>query len=198
MSLLVELLMKFWYLWILMILALILDLFMPRIKGLLGEKSIEFYLSELDESKYEIINHLILKLEENIIQIDNIVVSNFGIFVIQAANYKGKIIGREFDENWQQRMHVKTEKLQNPICENNKHIQVLQQVLREFDEIKYIPIVTFTTNADLKVTSNTDVVYTIHLVKTIKRHTEEIISDTDKKRIYSKLMSLNIEIENKI
>lgn len=196
MSLLVELLMKFWYLWILMILALILDLFMPRIKGLLGEKSVEFYLSELDESKYEIINHLILKLEENTIQIDNIVVSNFGIFVIQAENYKGKIIGREFDENWQQRLHVKTEKLQNPISENNKHIQVLQQVLREFDELKYIPIVTFTTNADLKVTSNTDVVYTIHLVKTIKRYTEEIISDTDKERIYSKLMSLNIEVEN--
>ncbi|GKU26504.1 nuclease-related domain-containing protein [Clostridium folliculivorans] len=193
MSVLVELLMKFWYLWILMILALILDLFMPRIKDRLGEKSVEFYLSGLDESKYEIINQLILKLEENTIQIDNIVVSNFGIFVIQAENYKGKIIGREFDESWQQRLHVKTEKLQNPICENNKHIQALQQILKEFGELRYIPIVTFTTNVDLKVTSNTNVVYTIHLVKTIKKYTEEIISDIDKKKIYSELMSLNTD-----
>ncbi|GFP74562.1 nuclease-related domain-containing protein [Clostridium fungisolvens] len=190
---LVELLMKFWYLWILMILALMLDLFMPRIKGLLGEKSVEFHLSGLDDSKYKIIKHMILELGEKTVQIDNIVVSNFGVFVIQAENYKGKIIGAEFDENWKQRFYVRTEKLHNPICENRKNIKALQQVLKEFDGLKYIPIVTFTTNADLQVTSNTDVVYTIHLVEAIKKYTEEIISDIDKKRIYSKLMSLNID-----
>ncbi|GFZ32256.1 hypothetical protein CSC2_27820 [Clostridium zeae] len=193
MEVLLELLMKFWYLWILIILALIIDLFMPRIKEYLGEKSVEVYLASLDKNKYEIINHITISLGEEITQVDHIVVSNFGVFVIQSENYKGKIIGEEFDETWQQRLHIKREQLQNPICENYKHIQVIQKVLKEFSKLKYIPIVTFTTNTELQVKSNTDVVYTIKLVETIKRYTEEVISDVDKKRIYSKLMSLNID-----
>jgi len=36
----VELLIRFWYLWVLVISVGILDLFMPRIKGFFGEKSV--------------------------------------------------------------------------------------------------------------------------------------------------------------
>ncbi|MBK1809864.1 NERD domain-containing protein [Clostridium sp. YIM B02505] len=192
MNVLVELFMRFWYLWILIVLAFILDLFMPRIKGFLGERSVEFYLAQLDVSKYEVINNITVKLGDNSTQIDSVVVSNFGIFVLQSENYKGKITGEELDENWCQKLHVKKEKLHNPIRENYKHIQVLKEVLKEFDKLKYISIVTFTTNADLQVTSNSDVVYTIHLLETIKRYTEEVISDVDKKKIHSKLMSLDM------
>lgn len=191
MNVLVELFMRFWYLWILIILAFILDLFMPKIKEFLGEKPVEFHLTDLEKSKYDIINNISIKLGDVSTQIDHVVVSNFGVFVIQVENYKGKIIGKEYDESWYRRVHIEREKLHNPISENYKHIQALQEFLKEFDKLKYISIVTFTTNADLRVTSNTDVVYTINLVKTIKRYTEEVISDVDKKKIYSKLISLN-------
>jgi hypothetical protein len=191
MNVLVELFMRFWYLWILIILAFILDLFMPKIKEFLGEKPVEFHLTDLDKSKYDIINNIIIKSGDSSTQIDHVVVSNFGVFVIQVENYKGKIIGKEYDESWYRRIHIEREKLHNPISENYKHIQALQEFLKEFDKLKYIPIVTFTTNAKLQVTSNTDVVYTINLVKTIKRYTEEVISDVDKKKIYTKLISIN-------
>ncbi|WP_318011012.1 nuclease-related domain-containing protein [Clostridium sp. FP1] len=39
-------------------------------------------------------------MENKTTQIDHVIVSNYGIFVIETKNYKGWIIGNEFDENW--------------------------------------------------------------------------------------------------
>jgi len=94
----VELLIRFWYLWVLVIAVGILDLFMPRIKGFFGEKSVSFFLSRLDETKYMVINDIMLQVGSKTTQIDHVVVSNYGVFVIETKNYKGWIIGNEFDE----------------------------------------------------------------------------------------------------
>ncbi|MCJ7689321.1 MAG: hypothetical protein MUO60_08380 [Clostridiaceae bacterium] len=45
MEILFEMLTKFWYLWVLVIVASILGVFMPKIKGFFGEKYIDFVLS---------------------------------------------------------------------------------------------------------------------------------------------------------
>lgn len=126
-------------------------------------------------------------------QIDHIVVSNYGIFVIETKNYKGWIIGNEFDDYWTQIIFKRKEKLYNPIKQNFGHIQALKSVLNEFGDVNYISIVAFTTKADLKVTANTDVVYTVNLLKTIRKYCNEIISDSVKEQIYNKLLSLNID-----
>ena len=59
--------------------------------------------------------------------------------------------------------------------------------------INYISIVAFTTRAELKVTSKTDVVYTINLPKTIKKYNIENITDLVKDDVYTKLISLNVD-----
>lgn len=81
----------------------------------------------------------------------------------------------------------------NPIKQNYGHIQALKEKLKDFSGINFISIVAFTTKADLKVTSRTDVVYTEKLLKTIKKYNNETITDSVKKQIYSKLISLNID-----
>jgi len=126
-------------------------------------------------------------------QIDHIVVSNYGIFVIETKNYKGWIIGNEFDDYWTQIIFKRKEKLYNPIKQNFGHIQALKSVLNEFSDINYISVVAFTTKADLKVTANTDVVYTVNLLRIIRKYNNETISDSVKEQIYNKLLSLNID-----
>jgi len=69
----------------------------------------------------------------------------------------------------------------------------LKEVLSEFPDANYISIVAFTTKADLKVKTNTDVVYTINLKKAIGKYTAESISDSAKEQIYSRLISLNVD-----
>ena len=170
MGIFIEMLTKFWYLWILIIAAGILSLFGPKIKGYFGEKSVAFFLSKLEENKYKVINNIMLRIGSKTTQIDHVVVSNYGIFVIETKNYKGWIIGNEFDDYWKQVIYKRKEKLHNPIKQNYGHIQALKEHLTEFPDVNYISIVAFTTKADLKVTADTDVVYTINLLKTIRKY----------------------------
>lgn len=138
-------------------------------------------------------NNIMLHTGSRTTQIDHIVVSNYGIFVIETKNYKGWIIGNEFDDYWTQIIFKRKEKLYNPIKQNFGHIQALKSVLNEFSDINYISVVAFTTKADLKVTANTDVVYTVNLLRIIRKYNNETISDSVKEQIYNKLLSLNID-----
>lgn len=193
MKVIVDILTEFWYLWLLVILVGILDLFMPRIKGFFGEKSVSFFLSKLDTSKYMVINDIMLQVGDKTIQIDHVIVSNYGVFVIETKNYKGGIIGNEFDEYWKQVIYKSKKNMINPIRQNYGHVQGLKEIIGDLNEVNYIPIVAFTTKADLKVKAKTDVVYTMNLVKTIKKYNKQTLSDSIKNQIYSKLTSLSID-----
>jgi hypothetical protein len=199
MEILINILLKFWYLWILVIAAGVLEIFMPKIKGSFGEKSVGFFLSRLNKSKYMVINNLMLQIGNRTTQIDHVVISNYGVFAIETKNYNGWIIGKEFDDYWKQVIYKRKEKFYNPIKQNYGHIQALKEVLYEFPDVNYISIVVFTTKADLKVTSKTDVVYTVNLLKAIEKHNIETLADPIKEQIYSKLISLNVNNkENRI
>lgn len=182
-----------WYIWALILAVSVYKLFLPRIKGFFGEKSVAFFLSRLDPAKYKVINNIMLQTGSRTTQIDHIVVSNYGIFVIETKNYKGWIIGNEFDDYWTQVIFKRKEKLHNPIKQNYRHIQALKDVLSEYTYVNYISIVAFTTKADLKVKANTDIVYTVNLPKTIRKYSNETISDSIKEQIYDRLLSLNID-----
>lgn len=193
MNLIIELIKDLWYLWLIMILLSILKSFQPKIKGYFGEKAVSRRLSKLNPSKYKVINNLMLQVGNKTTQIDHIVVSNYGVFVIETKNYKGWIIGNEYDEYWKQIIYKRKEKLYNPIKQNYGHIMALKETLKEYKDLNYISIVTFTTNADLKVNTTTDVIYTTRLLKTIKRYRENTVSDEGKEAIYNRLLSLNID-----
>ena len=74
MIIIIEVLIKFWYLWLLVIAAGVLEIFMPKIKGNLGEKSVSFFLSKLDETKNKVINNIMLQVGNKTTQIDHVVV----------------------------------------------------------------------------------------------------------------------------
>lgn len=85
-------------------------------------------------------------------------------------------------------------KLYNPIRQNYGHVQALKSILDDYPDIPFIPIVVFSVNADLKVKlSSSEVVYSVNLLKTIKKYNEEVISDRVKEEIFSRISSLNIE-----
>lgn len=193
MDIAVEVLVKFWYLVVLIIIAAILELFKPQIKGYFGEKSVGYFLSKLDKTKYLVINNIMVKVGDRTSQIDHLVVSNFGIFVIETKNYKGWIIGNEDDYYWKQVIYKRKEKLYNPIKQNHVHIKALKEKLLDFTDINYISIVAFTTGADLKVTTTTDVVYTINLLKTIKKYNKVTIAEDIKNQIFMKLNASNVD-----
>lgn len=164
---------------------------LPLIKGAEGELSVKVFLRFLKKKDYRVLNNLTLYGAGYKSQIDHVVVSKFGIFVIETKNYKGWILGGEHSQYWTQVIFKRKEKLYNPIRQNFGHIKALKFHLSGYPYTKYIPIVVFTNRATLKVKTNSDVIYTYRLLRTMKQYDQVVLSDTTKDDIYLLLKSRN-------
>ena len=80
-----DFLLNFWYIWLLVLLTAVYRVFTPTIKGWFGEKKVAGYLSRLPE-ECTVLNDVILPTETGTTQIDHIVVSPYGVFVIETKN----------------------------------------------------------------------------------------------------------------
>lgn len=186
-----------WYIWVIIIFLIVLGgvirILKPKIKGFIGEKEVAFFLSKLDSEKYKVINNLKVDIDREKTQIDHLVISNYGIFVIETKNYKGRIYGDESTNYWTQIFYEDKIKFYNPIRQNDWHVKVLKDILNGYPSMLYFPIVVFIEGSDLRVNTITDVVYIRDLIKTIRQHRTEIIPDDIRDDIYNYLINLNIK-----
>lgn len=176
---------------ILVILIIISGIFKTEIKGRVGEAKVAAILYFLDRSKYKVINNVVLYTKEKVSQIDHLVISDFGIFVIETKNYKGWIVGGENAEYWTQVLFRKKYKLYNPIRQNMSHIQALKHNLPDFPQLKYISVIVFSSKATIKVNTSTDVVYTYKLLNAIGQHSNICVTEAEKHEIFEKINSIN-------
>ena len=62
-------------------------------------------------------------------EIDNILISNIGVYIIETKNLSGSIIGRGSENEWIQITGTKTIKFQNPLIQNHRHIKFFKRVI---------------------------------------------------------------------
>ena len=187
-----EFIIEVWYFWLIIALAFIYKIFKPYIKGFFGEKQISMILSYLPKTEYLIINNVMLKSKNGSTQIDHIVVSIYGVFVIETKNYKGWICGSENADQWTKNMYGKKYKFRNPIKQNYGHVITLKELLNAFGEFPIVPIVAFSPECDLKVKTKSDVVYFRGVKKVIARYKNEVLSLENIQKIYDTILSSNI------
>ncbi len=173
----------------------------PKFIGLYGEKRVARKLDWLP-SEYVTLNDVLLPTRYGTSQIDHIVVSPYGIFVIETKNYKGWILGHEKSEEWKQSLvwtgrYGKTYKeqnsLRNPILQNESHIRAIKYILKGLGDFEIIPIVVFSDNATLKITTpNYIVINWNRLRSTIKSFKIKHLSQNDIHKIVNKINISNI------
>lgn len=176
---------EFWWIGVLLAAIFIYQLFKPKIKGFLGEKTISAIVSTLPKEKYILLNDIILPTENATTQIDHIIVSVYGVFVIETKNYAGKIYGNETSAEWTQYLGKQKNKFQNPIRQNYGHVKTIENLLSEFENIKIFSIIAFSAQCDLKVKAkNSYVVYFPQIKKIIlKLSQEEILTAQQMEKI---------------
>jgi hypothetical protein len=118
-------------------LIVLLKLYKAKIKGIIGEQTVALYLHSLDKKKYKVLHNVVLESDGYTTQIDHLVISDYGIFVIETKNYKGWIFGNEEAQYWTQVIFNHREKLYNPIKQNQGHIKALKKCLPEFPNFIY-------------------------------------------------------------
>ena len=131
----------------------------PKIKGKIGEIYVALFLKRLPEDRYRVINDLLLTKNGHSTQIDHVIVSIYGIFVVETKFYKGWIFGGENSEYWTQNIYGRKYKLFNPICQNQGHIRALKSLLQGYENLPFISIVAFSRRATLRVKTETSVIY---------------------------------------
>ena len=175
---------------ILIILCILLKIYYPKFRGFMGEFWVKLKLKELPKNKYINLNNIMLQDNKGIHQIDHIVLSNYGIFVIEMKNYYGLIKGKEFDNKWCQYLGKTKNYFQNPIHQNYGHIKVLSNLLN-LDEKYFISIICFSNQAKLDIDSKTIVTQIDYLNSRILKY-EEVNKELDIEKIEKLILSTNI------
>lgn len=163
--------------------------------GKYGEANINLRLKGLPESEYIVLEDIMVPNASGTgtTQIDHVVVSPYGIFIIETKNYQGWIYGSEHAEKWTQNIYGNKHELFNPLLQNATHIRALRKVLSDHKYLPFISIVTFPTKADIKVQAvEGHIVYWNQLTHTIKSYHERRIDDSEVQSIAREIRDVNI------
>ena len=147
---------------IIIFIALIMFIFGNRLRGLLGELKSSNVLNKLP-SEYKKYSDLMLYSDHRTHQIDNLVISKYGIFVIEMKNYQGKVVGNEFSDKWTQYIGSKKNKFYNPIKQNYGHMRCLSDILN-LGMNYFIPVIVFSNETEI----DCDTDYVINLKDLVK------------------------------
>lgn len=159
---------------IFLISALIVDRNSSKIIGFAGEYCVQKELNKLP-GEYLFLSDVMLEVDGKTTQIDHIVFSKYGIFVIETKQRNTYITGNEHDKYWIVKAGRKKHYMYNPIHQNYGHKKAIEQILGLEDK-QVIDIVCVSGQANLRIKSN-KVVRVERLVDRILFEKEEKIED---------------------
>ena len=117
-----------------------------KISGNVGELSLSSVLNSLPDC-YHILDNILLKTKKGSTQLDHVIVSPFGIFVIETKNHKGMIFGDCMGRVWTQVLNGHGHfKLYSPVLQNAGHIHHLSKQSKIPD--RFMTGVIVFTNSD--------------------------------------------------
>lgn len=183
----------------LIVLGLVLAAFLavweasPARKGARGERAVHGLLRQsLHPSEYAILRDVTLPYEGGTTQIDHVVVSRFGIFVIETNSLAGWIYGSEWDSHWTQSFgHFRVE-FQNPLRQNQRHLRALQGLLG-LRATKFHSLVVFTGKSEFKREMPLNVVQPDRLVPFIQVRRTLLLTAEEADRVLDVIESSRLE-----
>ena len=123
---------------------------MRFLRGWFGEKKTTFNMwLSLDSKKYRRFHNVIIPSKSGTTQIDHIVVSIYGLFIVETKNMKGWIFGSEDKPKWTQTLYRNKYAFQNPLRQTYRQKKVLSEFL-ELSESFIYPIVYFVGDCTFK------------------------------------------------
>lgn len=124
---------------------------------------------------YHLIDNVTLRHRQSTTQIDHVLVSQYGIFVIETKGYKGWIYGSEADHKWTQVLYRAKFRFGNPIRQNAGHVAALRSLFT-LDASSFHSVVVFCGQPEFKTELPANVVHYRHLVRYIAGFTDQVIT----------------------
>lgn len=154
----------------------------PQFKGWFGElKTVIATRLFLSSSDYVDINDVTIRTRRGTTQIDHVIVSLYGVFVVETKDMSGWIFGSEDDPFWTKINRGNKLKFQNPLHQNEGHIRVLSNLTRISPE-KMHSVVAFRGNCSLRTQMPPNVL-TGGYITYVKSKRQVFFTKADVKRI---------------
>lgn len=138
---------------ILILIYFLAEIFIGRMRkkfrGKIGEGVTNRLFSTLNPRKYILFKKITLPTTKGIVTVDHVLISTYGVFVVESIDWGGKVSGTKDDEKW---MHIDSSGHEhyhpNPVVSNAKRVKTIQHLLGlGFDD--FIPIIAFVAAVDL-------------------------------------------------
>ena len=158
-------------------------------RGSRGERAVYGILRQsLPSSEYAILRGVTLSAEDGAAQIDHIVVSRFGIFVIAIRELPGWIFGSQLASHWiQSHRHFRAE-FPNPLRQNQAHLRALQALLG-FKATRFHSLVVFTGAVEFKMPMPVNVMKTDRLMPFVEVQTTPVLTQEEVDRAVATIES---------
>ncbi|WP_096154044.1 MULTISPECIES: NERD domain-containing protein [Bacillus] len=166
--------------------------------GAIGERRVRKEIEKLERrypGTYHSYHDLYIPISDGTYsQIDHLIISEYGLFVLETKFYDGWIFGSENQKNWTQVIYKRKEKFLNPIWQNKGHIRALKELLGEEGEnIPTHSIIVFFKTATFKNSmkfEQADVIYLRDLMNTITLKNTKIVNTPTVESISRKLSEI--------
>ena len=149
-----------------------------------GEKRVSSFLEDLDCEEYRVFNDLLIRDGRYTTQVDHVIISRYGVFVLETKNVHGNVYGSGNAEFWKQYLpdtgfkrygYTQEHQLRNPILQNEGHIKTLSRLVFG-NEVPVCGIVVFPNGTDLKIKANAPVLHMREVVPFIKQYRDVVLS----------------------
>ena len=169
--------------WLLPILIIVGLLKTPFMKGVIGEFIVNLSAKLfLDKEQYHLIKNVTLPTEDGSTQIDHVIVSRYGVFVVETKNMKGWIFGSPKQKTWTQKIYKYSSKFQNPLHQNYKHVKTLESLLELNDE-QIHSVIVFVGDSTFKTEMPENVTYGGGYIRYIKSKKQPVLTELEVKEI---------------
>ena len=134
--------------------------------------------AEFSSHEYHLLNNVTLPDGDGngTTQIDHVLVSRFGIFVLESKHYTGWIYGSERNASWTQVLFKKHYKFQNPLRQNYKHVMCVSGLLDFLPPGLVHSVVVFTGDAVFKTPMPREVMGLAQLPNHLRDFMTEVLS----------------------
>ena len=189
-----------WYLIPIFIFALVIK--SAWFKGILGEWQVNLLIKFfLNKNDYHLIKNVTLPtftdgIEQGTTQIDHIIVSKYGIFVVETKNMKGWIFGSANQKQWTQQIFKHKSKFQNPLHQNYKHIKTLEDTLFTGSNAKndsIFSVIIFIGDSTFKTKMPDNVRFARGGIEYIKSKTEIVFNSNEVTNVIEQIESGRFE-----
>jgi len=166
--------------WLIVPIAVVVIFNLPWIKAIRGR--MRLWLTgrlRLPSRHYRRFNKRRLRLKDgDIAQIDQILVSRFGIFVVSVASVAGKIVGDAKDQQWLQQRWWRSRHFPNPLLRNYLQARTIETLLG-LGPGKVRSVIVFVGNGQFESLMPPNLVHQREFVDYIRSYQSPCLSEDD-------------------